>query len=277
MRELAKLEAFDFVPPFRGRAVHMLERKKPFEELGIDFEEQQRRKDAEYAKLGRMVRYATTAELPATRNSRLLWRSRRPGVRHLRQLPQNKVAQQGERGPSGPGTPQSASAVTNTATASGGRQPPSNPPSPQSSPPTDEKILDAVRIVLSGVARMKGRYGKQMVARMLVGSQAKELQKYRLNTLSTYGLLSSLSEPQTVALIDAMLAARLLQQVEERPHRPLLRLTDQGEEVMKGAATINERLPIDKQLLSSIAVAAVAHCTEADQQRATSAGPQTYR
>src|SRR5262249_44822293 len=46
LRELSKLEAFDFVPPFRGRAVHMLIRDKPFEQLGIDFAEQQRRKRA---------------------------------------------------------------------------------------------------------------------------------------------------------------------------------------------------------------------------------------
>src|SRR5205085_2283936 len=43
LRELSKLEAFDYVPPFRGRAVHMLERQKPFENLGIDFVEQERR------------------------------------------------------------------------------------------------------------------------------------------------------------------------------------------------------------------------------------------
>src|SRR5262245_6454089 len=60
LRELSKLEAFDFVPPFRGRAVHMLEREKSFDQLGIDFVEQERRKQAEYAKLDRMVRYATT-------------------------------------------------------------------------------------------------------------------------------------------------------------------------------------------------------------------------
>src|SRR5439155_19366173 len=62
LRELAKLESFDFVPPFRGRAVHMLERNKPFEQLGIDFAEQERRKAAEYAKLDRMIRYATTGD-----------------------------------------------------------------------------------------------------------------------------------------------------------------------------------------------------------------------
>src|SRR5439155_9847581 len=110
-------------------------------------------------------------------------------------------------------------------------------------------LLHAIRIVLSGVARMKGRFGKQMVARMLVGSKAKELTKYKLNSLSTFGLLSSLSESQTMAFIDALLSARLLQQVEERPHRPLVRLTPRGEDVMKGTASFNEPLALDEQLL----------------------------
>jgi ATP-dependent DNA helicase RecQ len=227
VRELAKLEAFDFVPPFRGRAVHMLERKKPFDELGIDFAEQQRRKDAEYAKLARMVRYATT---PRCRQLEILDYFGDPDGRECGTCDNCRHSSHH--------TPRDVPQ----------RQAPVSPPAKQPPPPLNEKTLDAVRIVLSGVARMKGRYGKQMVARMLVGSQAKELQKYRLNTLSTYGLLSSLSEPQTLALIDALLVVRLLQQVEERPHRPLLRLTDQGEAVMKGTATISEPLPIDRQL-----------------------------
>src|SRR5436305_8972816 len=93
------------------------------------------------------------------------------------------------------------------------------------SAPDNSNLITAIRIVLSGVARMKGRYGKQMVARMLVGSKAKELTKYKLNSLSTFGLLSGLSESQISSFIDALLSARLLQQVEDRPHRPLVRLT----------------------------------------------------
>jgi ATP-dependent DNA helicase RecQ len=83
---------------------------------------------------------------------------------------------------------------------------------------------------------------------MLIGSQAKDIQKYRLNTLTTFGLLAPLTEPQVSSLIDALLAIRLLQQVEERPHRPLLRLTDRGEAVMKGIEPLSERLPIDVHL-----------------------------
>ena len=58
LRELNKLEAFTYVPPFRGRAIRMIRRDLPFEELEIDFEAQERRKDAEYEKLERVVGFA---------------------------------------------------------------------------------------------------------------------------------------------------------------------------------------------------------------------------
>ena len=63
--------------------------------------------------------------------------------------------------------------------------------------------LDAVRMVLSGGARLKGRYGKQMLAKMLIGSKAKELSKGGLDRLSTYGLLAKLKSRKRSTLIDA--------------------------------------------------------------------------
>ena len=50
--------------------------------------------------------------------------------------------------------------------ASGGRKAPGTSPPPE--PPTaiNERLLDAIRAVLSGVARAKGRFGKQLIARM---------------------------------------------------------------------------------------------------------------
>jgi ATP-dependent DNA helicase RecQ len=239
LRELSKLEAFDFVPPFRGRAVHMLERNKPFEQLGIDFVEQERRKDAEYAKLDRMIRYATAQ---SCRQLEILEYFGDPN-RHdcgtcdncsLRRTERKRVGEApGERQISG----------------NAGAQRELRPPKIAAVSP---QVVEAIRIVLSGVARMKGRFGKQMVARMLVGSQAKDLEKFKLNKLSTFGLLAHLSESQAIMLIEALLAARLLQQIEERPHRPLVRLTPLGEEVMKGAATLDEPLALDHQLLARL-------------------------
>ncbi|HMC11643.1 MAG TPA: ATP-dependent DNA helicase RecQ [Pirellulaceae bacterium] len=239
LRELAKLEAFDFVPPFRGRAVHMLERKKPFEQLGIDFEEQERHKEAEYAKLDRMVRYATTRHC---RQLEILDYFGDPSRHDCGTCDNCRV-----RGKSkaSVGWESAVPAEPTTGRIAKARQEP-RPPTTMADAP---QLLDAVRIVLSGVARMKGRYGKQMVARMLVGSKAKDVEKFKLNTLSTFGLLAPLKEAEATGLIDALLAVRLLQQVEENPYRPLVRLTPRGEEVMKGAASFDEPLALDDQLL----------------------------
>jgi ATP-dependent DNA helicase RecQ len=249
LRELCKLKTFDYVPPFRGRAVHMLERDKPFEQLGIDFDEQLRLKDAEYAKLDHVIRYATTS------------RCRQLEILDYFGDPSKSTCSICDNC-------QANDHRSSTSQASGGREAPGNAalvtgsnyreanasPSPDSRSPTEHspQIVEAVRIVLSGAARMKGRFGKQMLARMLIGSKAKELSKGGLDRLSTYGLLAKLKESEAMLLIDALLAARLLMQVEETPHRPLIRLTPRGEEVMKGSAELTERLNLDKRLASRL-------------------------
>ncbi len=58
LRELCKLDSFEYVPPFRGRAIHFRRRDVPFSELKIDHETLAARKKADYEKLDRMVAYA---------------------------------------------------------------------------------------------------------------------------------------------------------------------------------------------------------------------------
>ncbi|HUP79683.1 MAG TPA: helicase-related protein, partial [Pirellula sp.] len=58
LRELCKLEAFEYVPPFRGRAIHFRRRDVSFSELKIDHETLAARKKSDYEKLDRMVSYA---------------------------------------------------------------------------------------------------------------------------------------------------------------------------------------------------------------------------
>jgi ATP-dependent DNA helicase RecQ len=242
LRELNKLQAFDYVPPFRGRAVHMLERKKPFEKLGIDFDEQQRRKSAEYAKLDRMVGYAATRgcrqieilDYFGDPNRQKCGTCDNCNVNGLRAGVKARFENSGEQN-------------GKKSTRAGVSRPTELQP----------QIVEAVLMVLSGAARMKGRFGKQMLARMLIGSKAKNLIKFKLDQLSTFGLLKRISEPQALALIDALLEQRLLIQVEETPHRPLVQLTPQGEEVMKGQAALNGTLNIGDELYARLLAAPV--------------------
>ena len=59
LRELNSLAAFSYVPPFRGRAIRMVERKMPFGKLKIDFKALEERKAAEHDKLRKVIRFAT--------------------------------------------------------------------------------------------------------------------------------------------------------------------------------------------------------------------------
>ncbi|MDX1945422.1 MAG: RecQ family ATP-dependent DNA helicase [Pirellulaceae bacterium] len=219
LRELAKLQAFDYVPPFRGRAVHMLERHKPFHQLGIDFAEQQRRRDAEYKKLDRMVAYAT--------------------ARRCRQVEILDYFGDPSRAKCG--------LCDNCGGSAAGAA-----SADQAAAEQSPELVEAVRIVLSGVARTQGRFGKRLVAGMLIGSESAKVTKVGMQRHSTYGLLKHLSEDETLELIDALLRLRLLQQVELQPHRPLLQLTPRGQSVMKGDETLTETLVLGSSLASKL-------------------------
>ncbi|MFN9917325.1 MAG: RecQ family zinc-binding domain-containing protein, partial [Pirellulaceae bacterium] len=56
--ELRKLPGFEYVPPFRGRAIHIRQRDLPFEQLGIDFAALEARKQSDLEKLEQVVAFA---------------------------------------------------------------------------------------------------------------------------------------------------------------------------------------------------------------------------
>ena len=109
---------------------------------------------------------------------------------------------------------------------------------------TEGGTLEIVRIVLSGVARAKGRCGKQLLAQMLCGSTSEKVTRNRLNRLSTFGLLGHWKQTDAVELIDALVAARYLEQVDVDRFRPVLQLTPRGQEVMAGRVDQIDRLSL---------------------------------
>ncbi|MBW3599721.1 MAG: ATP-dependent DNA helicase [Planctomycetes bacterium] len=219
LRELTNLKAFDYVPPFRGKAIHMLVRDKPFAELEIDFDTLEERRAAEYAKLDRVMTYARTN-----------------GCR------QREIVDYF-------GDPDAADCgVCDNCTRSGSRRSPAEATS-SSGEVTDENLLRAVRIALSGVARAHGRFGKNIVAQMLSGSKSSKLSKFKLDKLSTYGLLGHLTQPEVSSLLDVLIEKRLIDQVDVDRHRPVLQLTEYGADVMKSNIPLEGPLPLPADLL----------------------------
>ncbi len=221
MRELTSLKAFDYVPPFRGKAIHLLQRHARFEDLEIDFKTLEERRAAEYGKLDRVMAYARTI-----------------GCRQMEILdyfgdPDGEpcgVCDNCQRAGGKPG----GVAVRTTGAV------------------TDENVLRAVRIALSGVARTHGRFGKNIVAQMLCGSKSSKLSKWKLDQLSTYGLLGNLTQIDVSQLLDVLMEKRLVEQIDVDRHRPIVQLTDYGVDVMKSNRSLEGPLPLPASLLMKL-------------------------
>ena len=95
---------------------------------------------------------------------------------------------------------------------------------------TDDENL-RVRKILACAARVKGRFGKTLLAASLRGSAAKNVMQAKLNELSTYGLLKDMRQEEILLYIDALLAAGCLR-VSGGTY-PTISITELGDRVMR--------------------------------------------
>jgi ATP-dependent DNA helicase RecQ len=206
MGEMEEHEEGTYIPPFRGRGVRLLSRKAP-SELPINFETLQLRKAHQLEKLNRMMDYGTSS------------RCRRAYL----------LQYFGDYYPS---------------QICGGCDHCQNL---KVRPATEENMSDPLLSlkILSGVARLKGRFGLGMAVKMLTGSQEKAIGQFNLDRLSTYGLLAGFTQEQVGNWIQELLEQGYLKQesatLGEKNYRVLL-LTPQGWEVMKK----REKVPLSQ-------------------------------
>ncbi len=188
-----------YIPPFRGRGLRVLKRVDP-EDLDIDFETLQVRKANELTKIDQVMAYAT---IQGCRRSFLLnYFGERPKVDRCLACDLCKL--------------HDARSI--------------DPGRDRADP------IMAVK-VLSGVARLKGRFGQAMAAKVLTGSKDRMLFQFRLHRLSTYGLLSAYTQVQVQDWIKELIARGCI--VSRRIYMgeksyPVLELTKQGYHVMAG-------------------------------------------
>ncbi|MGH9932035.1 MAG: RecQ family ATP-dependent DNA helicase [Pyrinomonadaceae bacterium] len=88
-----------------------------------------------------------------------------------------------------------------------------------------------VRKILASAARMKGRFGKQLLAAGLRGSAAKNVMQAHLNELSTYGLLKDMRQEDILLYIEALLSVGCLR-VSAGAY-PTISITELGDRVMR--------------------------------------------
>ncbi|MCC6127258.1 MAG: RecQ family ATP-dependent DNA helicase [Pirellulales bacterium] len=237
LRELSQRDWFTYLPPFRGRAIRMIRRDLPFDELDIDFAELERRKDMEFEKLNLVVRFALSGACRQREILRYFGEENPPPCGHC-----DNCRQQGRTARSEVREAKLEGRVAGGEGRGTGEDFPTG------------KVLEAVRMVLSGVARTQARFacGKNLIAQMLCGSKSAKMQQLRMDQLSTFGLLKHLQQTEVALLIDALISIGCLMQEELDRFRPVVKLTDFGTAVMKGASPLEIPLPIPFDLLRKI-------------------------
>ncbi|MFT5991819.1 MAG: ATP-dependent DNA helicase RecQ [Flavobacteriales bacterium] len=101
--------------------------------------------------------------------------------------------------------------------------------------PPDEAQIETIRKALAGVARANGRYGMGKVAKMLAGSGAADIRNSSLGNLSTFGLLQHLGVKGVTDLLTVLVQQGCCRIAGA--DYPLLAITEEGAEVMKGMRT----------------------------------------
>lgn len=94
-----------------------------------------------------------------------------------------------------------------------------------------DKTIEAQKI-LSCVYRMNENFGTTLVSKTLLGSKDKKIKQFKLDQLSTYGILSDHTEKSIKQLIMSLVAENFLSQTESK--YPTLQLTNKSKLLLKG-------------------------------------------
>jgi ATP-dependent DNA helicase RecQ len=235
----------DYVPPFRGNAIRINDRKRRARDLDIDFATHRARKRREYEKLEKMVQYAQTDRC---RRAYLLGYF---------------------------GDPDAARVHCGHCDNCGDRN--DTLAAAQHAPAIDTAAgREVVLKVLSGVARAKGRFGKTIVAQMLIGSTSGKMDQFGLKSLSTFGLLRDFRRQELFVIFDALAVAGYLESPEVDRFRPVLNLTDKGRALLKSRASEAIELALPDELLAKIRMAGTDRPVES-QDTHTRAGDREER
>ncbi|HEU4588440.1 MAG TPA: ATP-dependent DNA helicase RecQ [Gemmatimonadales bacterium] len=103
--------------------------------------------------------------------------------------------------------------------------------------PLDDEEYERVRIALSGVGRLSGRFGVERIAQVLVGSETREVLSRGLNRIPTYGRLAAMRLDEVKELLGILADCGLIERHGLEGGRPgvsVLALTEAGRAVAKG-------------------------------------------
>ena len=252
LRELCNLPGFDYVPPFRGRAIHVRKRDVPFDNLGIDHKNLAERKKADYEKLDRMVAYSQTRscrqknileyfgdgsasdcklcdrchgktgwvplpELPLEVQLKLQSKKKASKDFASEEMLVSDKTEQVELSSPVPITEAKSGADKKASSSTSKTKSSGGKGDPVVLLPAEQEQARAIaNQVLSAIERTHGYLSKTVLSQFFAGTDNKAIQGLRLSRLNEFGLLQNWKRTHVSTLLDLMLDTSLLLLTELR-------------------------------------------------------------
>ena len=251
LRELCKLDSFEYVPPFRGRAVHFRRRDVPFSELKIDHETLAARKKSDYEKLDRMVAYAqsrycrqkTILEYfgdASASNCGICDRCQ--GKTGWPNMPKVFVGIADSQTKVKKATPKLSKTIVAPKPLESAKSAESAESADATSPsllPSEAKpAYDLIIAILKAVERTHGYLSKTLLSQHLSGVESKAVQGLRLQRLAEFGILKTWKKSHALGFLDQTLDVGLLCLSELRVGKWTVSISDAGRGGIAGTQQI---------------------------------------
>ena len=280
LRELSKLECFEYVPPFRGRAIHFRRRDIPFADLKIDHETLAARKKADYEKLDKMVAFAQSRACRqrtileyfgdgSAANCGICDRCQgKSGWPKMPEIQAPKKATASIRSPEIAEVPKvktkkqptalelQQSTTTDRTIAKTGSNQELNPLQNKVDAllPTENKACyDLICTIIRAIERTHGYLSKTILTQHLQGVENKAIQGLRLQRLPEFGILSQWKKSHAAGFLDQNLDLGLLDLSELRVNKVTVCVSEKGKRCLEGTEPIPE--PLMKYVHHCISVA----------------------
>lgn len=215
--------ARDYRQGSRTYTTRLVEPVKPLDELALDFERLDAKRQRDFDKLWRMIDYV---DCHGCRHGYILnYFGETDAPEHCSACDNCGI---------GPAPKRRATKRARTQVAA----------SAPAAPPLDISAREKTVLLqkaLSCVARMNGRFGLGRITLVLVGSRSKEVFDSQLDELSTYGLLKELGYDFTQELLRRLVTTGCIQVTTDE--YPKASLTEMGRRVMLAKTQINIELP----------------------------------
>jgi ATP-dependent DNA helicase RecQ len=248
--ERAQFIARDYRQGSRTYTTRLVEPVKPLDELALDFERLDAKRERDFNKLWRMIDYVDCA---GCRHGYILnYFGETDAPRHC-----SACDNCGSAGTVAAPRRLSKKRAVTTAPAA-----PADPVAPLKVSAGEKAVL--LQKALSGVARMNGRFGLGRVTLVLTGSRSKEVFDWHLDKLSTYGLLKEFGYDFTLELLRRLVSAGCIDVTADQ--FPKASLTETGRQVMLAKKPLEIELPAFEKPKPAVrkAAAATAAASEAE-------------